>query len=173
MQLDGRGIARGLQAKPQSLRCRSRCRLRFLDIPSRPALLLGSRQPRRRSALSLPPPWGHPRALARHPSRLPAGDKPQHVAGLIDTPSCPPRCSMAPPAGAATAAACLLALLLAGAPSPAAAGCRRRVRTEPLPREEMFFNHQPVPQLPLEQLPKSWDWNDVDGRSMLVGAGAG
>lgn len=72
---------------------------------------------------------------------------------------------------AAAAAACLLALL-ACAPAPAAAGCRRRVRTEPLPREEMFFNHQPAPQLALEQLPKQWDWNNVDGRSMLVGAAA-
>lgn len=78
---------------------------------------------------------------------------------------------MARPAAAALG---LLALLLAAAaPAPAAAGCRRRVRSEPLPREEMFFNHQPAPQLSLEELPKSFDWNSVDGRSMLVGAGGG
>ncbi|KAL4420347.1 hypothetical protein ABPG77_006154 [Micractinium sp. CCAP 211/92] len=61
-----------------------------------------------------------------------------------------------------------LALLAAAAVRPAAAGCRRRQRTEPVPPEEMYFNHQPAPQKTLEELPKEWDWNNVDGRSMLV-----
>lgn len=65
-----------------------------------------------------------------------------------------------------------LALMAAAAVSPAAAGCRRRQRTQPVPPEEMFFNHQPAPQKTLEELPKEWDWNNVDGRSMLVGAAA-
>lgn len=69
------------------------------------------------------------------------------------------------------AALTLLALLAAAAVHPAAAGCYRRPRTEPVPQEELYFNHQPAPQKTLEELPKQWDWNNVDGRSMLVGAG--
>lgn len=63
-------------------------------------------------------------------------------------------------------AAAVLALLLACAPLAAASRCKR-VRRD-LPPEELSFNHQPAPQLSLEQLPKSFDWNNVDGRSMLV-----
>lgn len=66
-------------------------------------------------------------------------------------------------------AAAALALLLALA-HPAAASRCKRVRKD-LPAEELSFNHQPVPQLSLEELPKSFDWNNVDGRSMLVRAG--
>lgn len=63
-------------------------------------------------------------------------------------------------------AAAVLALLLACAPLAAASRCKR-VRRD-LPPEELSFNHQPAPQLSLEQLPKSFDWNNVDGRSMLA-----
>lgn len=73
------------------------------------------------------------------------------------------------------AAAAVLALLMACAPPAAASRCKR-VRKD-LPAEELWFNHQPAPQLSLEQLPKSFDWNNVNGRSMLVSvcceAGAG
>ncbi|KAI3425307.1 hypothetical protein D9Q98_009072 [Chlorella vulgaris] len=63
-----------------------------------------------------------------------------------------------------TAAAVLL-LLLTTAPA-AEAGCRKTRKV--VPREEMFFNHQLAPQNSLESLPKSWNWNDIDGRSMLT-----
>ncbi|EFN53751.1 hypothetical protein CHLNCDRAFT_136354 [Chlorella variabilis] len=58
------------------------------------------------------------------------------------------------------------ALALLAAPLPAAASCRK-VRKH-VPREEMFFNHQPAPQKSLEELPKEWSWNKVEGRSMLA-----
>ncbi len=74
----------------------------------------------------------------------------------------------APLAAAAAAAAAVLALLLlCSAAQPAAASRCKRVRKD-LPAEELSFNHQPAPQLSLEELPKSFDWNNVDGRSMLV-----
>jgi hypothetical protein len=63
-----------------------------------------------------------------------------------------------------TAAAVLL-LLFTAAPA-AEAGCRKTRKV--VPREEMFFNHQLASQNSLESLPKSWNWNDIDGRSMLV-----
>ena len=69
----------------------------------------------------------------------------------------------------ATAALLLALLALASAPPPAAAGCKKRRATN-VPAEELSFNHQPVEQLTLEELPKNFDWNNVDGRSMLVGA---
>jgi hypothetical protein len=70
---------------------------------------------------------------------------------------------------AATAALLLALLALASAPPPAAAGCKKRQAAN-VPAEELSFNHRPVKQLPLEELPKHFDWNNVDGRSMLVGA---
>lgn len=57
-------------------------------------------------------------------------------------------------------------LLAVAAPRPAAAGCKKR-RFD-VPREDLTFNHQPAPQTPINDLPKEWDWNNVDGRSMLV-----
>lgn len=65
------------------------------------------------------------------------------------------------------AAAAALALLLAAAAPPAAASRCKRVRKD-LPAEELSFNHEPAPQLSLEELPRSFDWNNVNGHSMLV-----
>jgi hypothetical protein len=58
------------------------------------------------------------------------------------------------------------ALLLAAAPR-VHAGCKRR-RAPGITDADRFFNHQPLLQLPLEALPKEWNWNDVGGRSYLV-----
>ena len=74
--------------------------------------------------------------------------------------------AQAPPAPLAAA---LTALLLLAAAPAADAGCKRGdLRRTAVPPEERSFNHQPAPQLAVEELPKQWDWNNREGRSLLA-----
>ncbi|KAL6776791.1 hypothetical protein ACKKBF_B30930 [Auxenochlorella protothecoides x Auxenochlorella symbiontica] len=62
----------------------------------------------------------------------------------------------------------LLAALAALLVSGAQAGCKLR-RDPNLKPEDRFYNHVPLnSQLPLEALPKNFDWNNKDGRSYLA-----
>ena len=62
--------------------------------------------------------------------------------------------------------AAVLLLALAVCTLPVEAGCKKRKAN--VPPSERYFNHQPLEQLPLSSLPKSFSWQNKDGRSWLA-----
>lgn len=59
------------------------------------------------------------------------------------------------------------ALFMACLSTAVSAHCKKRKATNVLPGEESF-NHKPLLQLPVTSLPKEFNWNEVDGHSLLV-----
>ena len=58
-------------------------------------------------------------------------------------------------------------IFLACLSTTVSAHCKKRRATNVLPGEESF-NHKPLLQRPVASLPKEFNWNEVDGHSMLV-----